>query len=162
FLRAQQTPPENAFAWPEPILQAAAGQEHALAALPAYLSDDSPAVRARAAELLGKSQDATFVSHLLPLLADSAPEVRIQAAFALGELKEPQAIPALRELLAHPSPETAGRAAVLLGALGEASPREISLGLLSKQLETKRQALTLLAAQGPAVGQDREVVIRIV
>jgi len=48
----------------------------------AYLADQSPAIRAQAAAVLGEMRDAKHLPRLLPLLSDSDEQVRVTAAAA--------------------------------------------------------------------------------
>jgi cyclophilin family peptidyl-prolyl cis-trans isomerase len=66
------------------------------------LSDERPAVRARACVALGRTGAPAALDPLLDALGDPDAGVRAAAAFGLGLLEEPFAAPALREALAGP------------------------------------------------------------
>jgi peptidylprolyl isomerase len=87
------------------------------AALRAFLTDDDPAVRARAAFALGSVQDAAAVPLLLGLVADPDPRVRADAAFALGQSADSTAALRLIDALRAESDPAVQR--LLLNALGK-------------------------------------------
>lgn len=85
-----------------------------------------PAVRAVAAEALGKQQNSAAIEPLLLALKDANPVVRKQAAGALIHYKEDRTVEALKGLLLHdPDAEVRSRAASVLQAMGITAPVNI-------------------------------------
>ena len=87
------------------------------AALRAFLSDDDPAVRARAALAIGSVQDPAAVPLLLGLLDDRDPRVRADAAFALDQSADTTAALRLIDALRAETDPAVQR--LLLEALGK-------------------------------------------
>ena len=87
----------------------------------ALVSDDSPPVRAAAAEALGALGDPAALPQLAEVLdSDDSPPVRANAAQALGSLGDPAALPQLTEALdSDDSPPVRANAAQALGSLGD-------------------------------------------
>ncbi|MCC6652993.1 MAG: peptidylprolyl isomerase [Candidatus Eisenbacteria bacterium] len=94
-----------------------------------HLADPASAVRARAALAVGRLQDTTSVSALLPLLKDGAIAVRREAVFALGQIGHRSARAAIEAMLADRDPEVVVLAVEALGKLGDkaATPRLVPL-----------------------------------
>jgi HEAT repeat protein len=91
-----------------------------VAALLKHLSDDSPTVRAAAAEALAAWQEAVAGPVLLARLdTEKVPEARAAAAAALGALKVAEAVPKLVAVLDSSSEIEVIRAAGALGLIGE-------------------------------------------
>ncbi len=86
-------------------------------ALRAFLTDEDPAVRARAALAVGSVQDLGAVPILLRLLGDSDAQVRADAAFALGQSADSTAALSLLDALRAEREHTVQR--LLLDALGK-------------------------------------------
>ena len=108
-----------------------------------WLNHEDPAVRARAADTLGRLRSAEAVALLVPLVKDPVVLVRVQAAFALGQS------PASREILLNQiDQETDSEVrAALVAALGHnVEPEDVAL--LLKLLEgppaTRREAAVAL------------------
>ncbi|TPW19115.1 MAG: HEAT-repeat-containing PBS lyase, partial [Elusimicrobia bacterium] len=98
------------------------------------LSAAEPAVRARAAQMLGARGLAAkgATKKLLAALKDPSPRVRSDAALALGGVTagSDEAVPALKKLLRDPHPDVRYSAASALGRVGtEASERAFSAHL---------------------------------
>jgi HEAT repeat protein len=96
----------------------ALGHEHrhqdsadVVTALIVSLGDQSPWVRERAAQAVGRFQDERAIQPLMTLLKDSDPEVRDQAVTALGRFGAPQATDSLIAALKDPDPGVRERAA---------------------------------------------------
>ena len=81
------------------------------------LDDKSPAVRAAAAEYLGKVgvKDPQAVGILAKVLEDKSPTVRIRAVEALGFLQLGQAVPVLEKALEDRDPGVRIRATEVMG-----------------------------------------------
>jgi HEAT repeat protein len=75
------------------------------------LGDQSPWVRERAAQALGRFRDDRAVQPLVTLLKDTDPEVREEAVTALGRFGEPQATDSLIAALKDPDAGVRERAA---------------------------------------------------
>jgi cyclophilin family peptidyl-prolyl cis-trans isomerase/HEAT repeat protein len=105
-----------------------------------YLGDRSPAVRARAALAVGRIQDSTSVSALLPLLGDAAPEVRREAVFALGQIGQRSARAALEARLADQDPATVELAVEALGKLADRAATPAVERFLADPAPARRRA----------------------
>ena len=82
------------------------------------LGDDSPVLRAAAAQALGRTRSPEAGPALIGALEDTAFEVRAAAADALGQIRYPQAVAALEVALADPEREVRLAAADALGRIG--------------------------------------------
>ena len=107
-----------------------------LAALVKHLSDESPTVRAAAAESLAAWQETSARQVLLALLqSEKAPEVRAAVASALGSLKVVEAVPVLTDMLESANEVEVIRAAGAIGQVGEKSaPTAVSFEAALKTL----------------------------
>ena len=86
------------------------------------------AVRAVAAEALGKLQNAAAIEPLIQALKDVHPDVRKHAAGALIHYKDDRAVEALKLLLMRdPDPGVRSRAASVLQAMGITAPVNIPI-----------------------------------
>jgi HEAT repeat protein len=83
----------------------------AVTTLIAALGDQSPWVRERAAQVLGRFRDERAVQPLVTLLKDSDPEVREEVVTALGRFAETQATDSLIAALKDPDAGVRERAA---------------------------------------------------
>jgi len=91
-----------------------------LAALLKHLGDESPTVRAAAAEALASWQEASAGAVLLARLdSEKVPEARAAVASALGTLKVVEAVPKLVAMLDSPNDIEVIRAAGAIGLIGE-------------------------------------------
>jgi HEAT repeat protein len=86
----------------------------------AYLKNADPAMRARAADELGRRAAVKAVPALTAALKDRAPRVRASAALALGNIGAPSdaAVPAIVAALKKGPEEVAWSAALALGRIG--------------------------------------------
>ena len=90
--------------------------------------DPSPQVRVAVAEAIGRINDPSKSSVLLPMLADVDPEVRRSAATALGMLRAEFAQGALRDALIVPGqPMLVRRAVAAAIAAAPASDQQVQL-----------------------------------
>ena len=91
------------------------------------LGDADAAVRARAALAIGRLQDSSDVTVLVPLLRDRVATVRREAVFALGQIGHRSARPALESALRDGDAEVVELAVEALGKLGDpaATPRVV-------------------------------------
>ena len=105
-----------------------------------FLTDARPEVRARAALAVGRLQDSTSVSALLPLLADASVEVKREAVFALGQIGHRSAATPLLAKLNDPDPETSIRAIEALGKLGDKATTARVAQFLANASAAKRGA----------------------
>ena len=128
-----------------------------------YLSHAQPAVRARAALAVGRLQDTTSVSALVPLLGDGVPAVRREAAFALGQIGHRSARAALEGALADRDPETVVLAIEALGKLQDKAATPKLVPLLSSPSPRVRGAVAVAfwrladsAAVAPLIEHLRE------
>lgn len=81
------------------------------------------AIRAAAAEALGKQQNVAAIEPLIIALKDASPDVRRQAAGALIHYKEDRTIEALKQVLIRdPDTQVRNRAASVLQAMGVTAP----------------------------------------
>jgi len=126
--------------------------ELAIATLRAALADDSAAVRAQAAQALGRIGAAgnAVAPDLIGLLKDVDETVRCEAAEALGKVGEAgAAVNALVELLQDASPPVKASAARALGALKAAAAP--ALNALVPLLQDREETVRTAAAE--AIGQ---------
>lgn len=86
-------------------------------ALTDLLEDQSPLVRALAAETVGMKGDRSMVPYLLAHLGETEQEVLEQVVHALGKLGDPVAEKPLIEMLRHPEPRIRGLVLLALGDL---------------------------------------------
>jgi len=87
--------------------------------LAGYLRDRDPRVRARAALAVGRLQDSSSVTALLPLCVDPDAGVRREAVFALGQIGHRSAGDSLAARLQDRDPETVDLAIEALGKLAD-------------------------------------------
>lgn len=115
-----------------------------LSALTVRLGDDSPEVKAAAAEALAAWQEKAAGPALLARLStETVPEVRAAIASALGALKEAEAVPKLVAMLDSPHSVEVVRAAGALGAIGERN------GAAASAAEAAAEPLGKLALEAP-------------
>ena len=97
-----------------------------LPVLLAYLKDTDSAMRARAADELGRRAAASAVPALTACLKDRAPRVRASAALALGNIGAPSdaAVPAIVAALKKGPEEVSWSAALALGRIGTPRARK--------------------------------------
>ena len=117
----------------------------AVGPLVARLKDAAPAVRAAAAEALGKIGPLNDVAPTLrAALDDPAPEVRKAAVAALGALNDREAIPAL--LKAADTDDTRYEATLALAAMPDTLAMQAYLrGLVDKSPDLRKASATALA-----------------
>lgn len=115
--------------------------QEVVAAVTKHVNDESPAVRAAAAEALGAWKEPSAAATLLARLdVEKSPEVRAALAGALGSLKVAEAAPRLAAMLDSLSEAEVLRAAGALGVIGEkgqpgaaaVEPAVASLGRLTR------------------------------
>lgn len=106
----------------------------------AFLGDEDPAVRARAAFALGSVQDENAIPELLSRLADTDARVRADAAFALGQTADSSvALTLLNTLRAEPNLLTCIELVEAIGKIGgQAAPAELLEIELPQHLEYVR------------------------
>ncbi len=132
----------------QPRVIAALGRSKARSAvgpLAARLKDAAPAVRAAAAEALGKIGPLNDVAPTLrAALDDPAPEVRKAAVAALGALNDREAIPAL--LKAADTDDTRYEATLALAAMPDTLAMQAYLrGLVDKSPDLRKASAAALA-----------------
>ncbi len=128
--------------------------EDLIATLKNRLLDESPQVRAAAAEALAAWQEAAAGPALVARLeAEKVPEVRAAFAAALGTLKVMDAVPNLVAMLDARNPGEVIRAAGALGTLGDRN------GAGATAVEPAFEPLTRLARQA-ADSTVREAAVR--
>ena len=121
------------------------------------LGDDSTAVRAEAAFVLGEQGAETAPAALERALADESARVRVEAAFALARLgRRDAAVPLLRrELEGALFADAPLRAARALARLGDPSGYPRVLEALRSELPSNRmEAIAVLPDFVPFAGQD--------
>jgi len=137
------------------LLGAAAAGEEDLATLRRRLRSNDAAIRASAAEAIGKRPvDGTAaVPELAGLLADPAPPVRIRAALALSALGEHRVemVPPLAEALRGPDAGPRTAAADALARIGAPAVAVLVKGLRHVSVAVRREAVRSLAAKGVKV-----------
>lgn len=117
------------------------------------LSDPSPLVRRRAAELAGSLEGADY----LPLLSDEDSTVVEAACFAVGEVRDPRAVrPLCRIATSHEDPLCRESAVAALGALGDATGLPAILAALEDRPPVRRRAVIALS---PFEGPDVEAAL---
>jgi len=126
----------------------------------AFLGDEDPAVRSRAALALGRIQDTSSVPGLLSVTKDISPEVRTWAAFALGQVGLRPDFPKysgsnsvseiLIKLLSDSAPGVRLASAEALGKTRD----PLAVHPLSKLLEANNKALSRQAALSLAFLRD--------
>ena len=102
------------------------------------LNHESPDVRVRATDVLGRLRHRGACDRLIRGLADHVPWVRIVSAQALGEIGEIRAAPALIEALKDRDPVVRAMAAEALGKLRDFAATMPLLSLLSDENELVR------------------------
>ncbi len=116
-----------------------------IASILKHVNDESPAVRAAAAEALAAWKEASAAPVLLSRLdAEKVPEARAALAAALGGLRVAEAVPKLVAMLDSPNEVEVLRAAGALGAIGEkgapsAAPVEGALKALGRLARSAQQ-----------------------
>jgi HEAT repeat protein len=125
------------------------------AALPGIrnlLTDDQPAARANAVELLGRLGNPRDSQSLRDRLGDDAPLVRRRACEALARLGADDAGDALEELLADDVADVRISAAAALGAVGDERSAPTLLRLVQHDcVEVAEVAARALSAVAPAL-----------
>jgi HEAT repeat protein len=113
------------------------------------LSDPSPVVRRRSAELSGALEGADF----LPLLADEDASVVEAACFAVGEVRDARAVAVLCGIAAgHDDALCRESAVAALGAIGDRAGLPSILAALDDRPPVRRRAVIALAPfDGPDV-----------
>jgi HEAT repeat protein len=110
------------------------------------LTADKPALRARAAWVLGMSGDPQYGAEIAKLLAPSQPpEVRASAAEAVGVLGYQGAAETLIAMVEDEAPEVSRSAILALGKLGAPEAQQALKEVLSRpaEEESMREAATL-------------------
>ena len=85
-----------------------------------YLSDNDPAVRARACYAMGLIAPEGAAAYIADLLADPEENVRLEAVFALGLLGDSLYVDDVEKLFADPNPEIRRQAIISTGKMGGA------------------------------------------
>ena len=128
------------------------GNDDAVPALVAALSDEYPEVRQRAAWAIGKVEPKTAPAPLVAMLRDKAPRVRMLAAWALFRIEDPSAAPALEAALKTETDREVQVADLrALAALGEKSVDAIR-GLIESPDPAIRSMAVRALAGGRATG----------
>jgi cyclophilin family peptidyl-prolyl cis-trans isomerase/HEAT repeat protein len=116
---------------------------------PALFSDESPHVRAAAAEAIGASEGLELAARLMPLLSEGSPLVRAAAVEALARVVKDGSVPLLLKERTHPHPWVRSRAYLALKGLagGADALRE---GLKDQDPRIAAAALEAVAASTAA------------
>ncbi len=125
--------------------------KNVLSLLTSLLKDADPAIRAKAALLLGevKLESKTIVEALMELLGDNVPEVQRAAILALGELGVVEASPRLVNFLHQPDPALRVAALSALSKVKDKKATEAVIDCLKKGgKEEKLAALRVLRSIG--------------
>jgi cyclophilin family peptidyl-prolyl cis-trans isomerase/HEAT repeat protein len=138
--------PVAAPAVPAPALDPAVARAIAIAEderrfapeLSGFLTDKRAAVRARAVLAVGRLQDSTTVTALLPLAEDTSVVVRREALFALGQIGHRSARAVLERHLAESDNECALLAVEALGKLGDHAATAAVVSQLGAQEPRRR------------------------
>jgi len=113
----------------------------------AYLDAPNPMVRLRAVEVIGRIQDPSDVSRLLPLLKDRNTRVVDETFLALGQLGSEEAVPALVQVCASGSIDHKILASEALGKIGGEKAVETLSGLLHDFQSSVRGAAAMALAR---------------
>ena len=116
--------------------------------------DPTPAVRRRAAEIMGRSgAEAGPTATLLPLLEDPEAVVVEAAAWAAGERADETAVEDLTRVAAeHEDPRCRESAVAALGAIGDPAALPAVLAAIGDKATVRRRAVLALAPfDGPEV-----------
>lgn len=113
------------------------------------LESDDWKRRARAANLLGRTQDLACVEPLIITLKDEQKKVGAQAAISLGNIKDPRAVPFLVELLEPDRGKLTLAAIEALSKIGDSASVQPLIALLDREkAETREEAALALGAIG--------------
>jgi len=125
------------------------GDDKAVEALSAALSDSSRGVRMRAAWAIGNSEPKQAPKALVALLTDKEPEVRQLAAWALYNIQDPDAVSALDAAMQKETDRDTQRAFIrALASTGEKSVDAIKKLIDSKDPQVREAAIRALAGGG--------------
>jgi hypothetical protein len=125
------------------------GDDKAVEALVAALSDSSRGVRMRAAWAIGSLEPKQAPKPLVALLTDKEPEVRQLAAWALFNIQDPDAVSALDAAMQKETDRETQRAIIrALASTGEKSVDAIKKLIDSKDPQVREAAIRALAGGG--------------
>ncbi len=114
-----------------------------------------PALRAMAAERLGRHRAPGVYEALAKALGDPHRSVRMAAATGLGRLRDRRAVQALGALLTDADPGVRGRAVDALAALGDFRAAEaVATVLDDPEPEVRRRAMVALGVLGDPAGAE--------
>jgi cyclophilin family peptidyl-prolyl cis-trans isomerase/HEAT repeat protein len=129
--------------------------------LHAFLQNNDPSIRRRAALAAGRIGDPLAIPLLIPKLKDPEVEVRRAAAFALGLIGGADSVPALIEALGDGDAPMRGRASEALGRIGKPeAARAISAAFL-KALPRSGDSLLRIRGDDPGRADDPWVELRL-
>jgi beta-lactamase regulating signal transducer with metallopeptidase domain len=129
------------------------GDDDAVEALAAALSDSSANVRLRAVWAIGSIGPKQAPKPLVAMLSDKDEEVRRMVAWALFTIEDPDAVPALTTAMRSETDKDTQRALIrALAATGERSVDAIKSLIDSKDPEVREAAIRALAGGGAGGG----------
>ena len=129
---------------PDPFRESEGPGPEVIQTLSSLSREKDAALRARAAEALGKIGGAKAAGVLQIVAGDPDGETRRQAAIGLARMRAPDAIPVLKGLLDDPIPEVRSAAAYAMGIVKGPLPLEE----LRKALKDKDPSVRFSAYQG--------------
>jgi cyclophilin family peptidyl-prolyl cis-trans isomerase/HEAT repeat protein len=127
----------------------------------AFLQNEDPAIRRRAALAAGRIGDALAIPHLVQRLQDPEAEVRRAAAFALGLMGTTEAGPALLKALNDGDAVTRGRASEALSRIGLSSAGPTIAGAFQRALPGTRTVPLRIRGDDPGRADDPWVELRL-